>query len=173
LDRRSDRERFEELYRSTYQDVLAYSRRRVSAGDADDVVAETYMVAWRRLEDALGAESSVAWLYRVAYRTISNHRRGARRLMALRRKLRTAPLPRAVSTANQAGDRDEVDRVFDSLERLAPRDQELIRLAAFEGLSHREIAQVVGKTPAAVRTQLYRARARLRTTLLETDGEGR
>jgi RNA polymerase sigma-70 factor, ECF subfamily len=170
LDRRSDRERFEGLYDSTYQDILAYCRRRVPAADAEDVVAATYTVAWRRLEQVLSAESPVAWLYRVAYRTIGNHRRGVRRLLALRTKLRAAPLPRTVSPADDAQRRDELDRVFDSLERLAPKDQELIRLASFEGLSHKEIALVVEKSPAAVRTQLYRARLRLRATLDSAGG---
>jgi RNA polymerase sigma factor (sigma-70 family) len=162
LDRHDDTMRFEELYRATYQDVLAYCRRRVPGEDADDVVSATYVAAWRRLEDVLSADSSHAWLYRAAYRAIGNYRRGAGRLMALRTKLRWAPVPRVVTVADRVQSIEDVARALAALERLALVDQELIRLVVFEELSHIEIAEVVGMSPAAVRTRLYRARAELR-----------
>lgn len=167
-DRRDDTEQFEELYRSTYQDVLAYCRRRVQMDDVEDVVSATYVVAWRRLDDALVADSPIAWLIGVASRSIGNHHRRSRRVAALRTKLRSAPASRAVTLDEEVEARDDMRRTLAAINCLNPRDQELIRLAVFGSLSHREIGEVVGMSPAAVRRRLYRVRLQLRR-VLKTD----
>jgi RNA polymerase sigma-70 factor (ECF subfamily) len=161
----SARERFEELYEATYQQVAAYCRRRTaSSADADDAVATTYLVAWRRLDDAVGADHPIAWLYRVAYRTLGNQYRARRRAAALRGRIsnlapRYAPPPEWL-VEQQA----DVTAAFNALGSLSAADQELIRLAAFEGLSYAEIAVALDITVSAVRSRLFRARARLRST---------
>ncbi|MFV1970340.1 MAG: RNA polymerase sigma factor [Acidimicrobiia bacterium] len=173
MDQQSDRERFEELYRSTYQDVVAYCRRRIPAADSEDVVAETYLVAWRRLDEVLSAEFPLAWLYAVAYRTISNQHRSTRRIMTLRKRLQGLPTSTVLPPDAIAEARADLVRSLASLERLSQKDRELIRLAALERLSYDEIAQVVGKSPAAVRSQLFRARVHLREVFdsLDEDSE--
>src|SRR5881392_3168443 len=65
---------FEDLYRVTYPRVLAYARSMASREDADDAVAETYAIAWRRQRDIPhGAE--LAWLIGVTRRVLANARR--------------------------------------------------------------------------------------------------
>jgi len=78
---------FEAIYRETYRKTLAYALRRTRAAqDAHDVVAETYIVAWRRLDQLLNAREPQAWLYAVAYRVLTNQRRSHRRRPAERWK---------------------------------------------------------------------------------------
>ncbi|MGB8362598.1 MAG: RNA polymerase sigma factor [Acidimicrobiia bacterium] len=163
LPKSENAERFESLFHETYPSVLAYCRRRCeSLEDAEDAVAATYLVAWRRMADFEAADSTLAWLYAVAYKSLSNVRRGRDRLAALRRRLRRSVSAHPTSPERQANSRLDLVRAFDSLERLSRYHQEIVRLAAFENLSYREIAEVVGKSESAVRSDLYRARNRLR-----------
>ena len=137
----STKRQFEELYNATYQRVTAYCRRRTrSEADADDAVAATYLVAWRRLDDVLAADHPIAWLYGVAYRTLSNQYRARRRAAALRGRLFGVP-PRATPTPDWIFEQQaDVAAAFAALGSLTAADQELIRLAAFEELSYTEIA---------------------------------
>lgn len=172
-DNRSDEQLFEELYRATYLEIVAYCRRRITPDAVDDVVAATYLVAWRKLDDVLDADSSLAWLYGAAYKTIGNHIRSRRRLIALRDRTRRQAAPRAISTELSFEISDELRLTLTCLESLSPEDQEIIRLAAFEGLSHEEIAQALGGTAASARSRLHRARKRLRVTFDIESGESR
>lgn len=159
----SDEQRFEELYRATYPDIVAYCRRRLPPDAVDDVVAATFLVVWRKIDDVLDADSSLAWLYGVAYKTMGNHIRGRKRLRALRDKTLRQPPERIVSTERAVEVSDELHQALVALDSLSPMDREIIRLAAFENLSLDEMVHVIGGTPASVRSQLYRARKRLRT----------
>ena len=161
-DRERDTERFEALYRSTYRDLVTYCRRRVPNHAVDDVVAATYVVAWRRLDDVLAAKHPPAWLYGVAYKVIGNQRRSRNRLAALRSKLLSQPPDPQPGPAALVELDEDVTRAMDALGRLPPDDQEIIRLATFEGLQYDEIAVALDKSTGAVRSQLFRARQRLR-----------
>lgn len=166
----SKEQRFEELYRSTYPDIVAYCRRRLNPDLVDDVVAATFLVAWRRLDQVLAADSGLAWLYGVAYRTIGNQIRSRNRFTELRARILRQPPVRPVSVERSVELGDDVERVLRALSTLSARDQEIIRLAAFEGLTVSEIAQAVGGTTASARSKLYRARKRLRIASQTQDG---
>src|SRR5918992_2908193 len=73
----SAEERFGEIYRRHGPAVAAYARRRVGANAVEDVVAETFLVCWRKLE-RVPAEP-LPWLYAVARKTLANQRRAAAR----------------------------------------------------------------------------------------------
>ena len=163
-------DRFLDLYNGTYSRLVAYCRRRTrTAADADDAVADTYLVAWRRLDDVLGADSPIAWLYGVAYRVLSNQRRSTERSNRLTQRLRLQPPPMlAIGPADAAAKNEDVVAVYSALAELDSKDQELIRLAAFEELSHAEIGAVIGIRPATVRSRLFRARRRLQQNLTAT-----
>jgi len=173
-DHQSALEAFEELYVDTYRKLLAYARRRTtSQADADDAVAATFIVAWQRLDEALGAEHSLAWLYGVAYRVLANQRRSAARRTRLQRLLSEQTPLHYPDIAPTAAERNAtLTRVLNALATLSPGDQEILRLAAFEQLSHSEIAQALGIRPGLVRSRLYRARRRLQTSF-EVLEEGR
>lgn len=158
---------FEEIYRQTYRKTLAYVLRRTDRTDAHDVVAETYLVAWRRLEDLRQVREPQAWLYAVAYKTLGNHLRSAKRRADLAD--RASGIGRS---EEQLGGpdwsfekRDEFERVMAALETLSVGDQEILRLVAFESLNHTEIGTVLGIRSSLVRTKLYRARKKLNNAL--------
>jgi RNA polymerase sigma-70 factor (ECF subfamily) len=150
--------RFERIFTAHYGDVLAYVRRRDSLDVADDVVGETFLVTWRRLEDV--PEEPLAWLLSVARRVLANQIRGDRRRQALRAK--------AVSVeSNGAMDpgQGESDEILAALAQLPAAEREAITLVAWEGLSPSQAATVLGCSNMALRARLYRARRRLSRAL--------
>lgn len=151
---------FEELYRATYPRVLAYARSVASRDDADDAVAETYTIAWRRQHD-IPRGSELGWLIGVTRRVLANSRRSRRRAGALHALLDLQP---------RAPGPDPAERVEDSelreaLLSLSPLDREAVVLTAWFDLSSSEAAQALGITPAAFRMRSARARRRLRAAL--------
>ncbi|MGH8874151.1 MAG: RNA polymerase sigma factor, partial [Acidimicrobiia bacterium] len=157
----------------TNRQVLAYCLRRTpSREDAEDLVAATYLVAWRKIEEVQAAQIPLAWLYGVAYRTLSNQRRGSARRARLLDRLRRQPtLHRSDDPALVVEGRAEGERLRQALESLSEIDQELLRLAALERLSHSEIAQVLGTSEGAVGSRLHRARRRLHEAYRRLAGE--
>ena len=81
---------FEDLYRATYPRVLAYARSVASREDADDAVAETYAIAWRR-QRSIPRGAELGWLIGVTRRVLANARRGRRRAGALHALLDLQP----------------------------------------------------------------------------------
>lgn len=79
-----ERARLEAVYRETYGQITAYAARRcASPQDAADVVAETFAIAWRRMDELPGGEEATLWLYGVARKVLANHYRGEVRRQAL------------------------------------------------------------------------------------------
>ena len=162
------------LYAATFDAILGYALRRVERpDDAADVVAETFLVAWRRFDDVPPGDEARLWLYGVARRTLANQRRGDQRRTALGQRLGER-LGRELATHVP----DHADAVAEratmsaALERLADRDREALELSVWEGLGSREIAQVLGLSDVAVRSRLSRARSRMRGLLGHTSGGG-
>ena len=155
--------------------VPAYAIRRcrdVSA--ADDAVAETFLVAWRRIGD-VPADNELAWLLGTARRVLSNTRRGdARRDKLLARLRDSLVVEDVVDIADLAVDAgDTAQTVRQALSRLRPDDVEIIQLSAWEQLSHAQIAVVLDVTPNAVAIRLHRARQRLADELAKgSDADG-
>ncbi|MFP3883342.1 MAG: RNA polymerase sigma factor [Actinomycetota bacterium] len=158
---------FERMFRATYRSTLAYALRRTrSDQDASDVVAETYLVAWRRIDELRRVGEPQAWLYGVAYKVIGNQRRGSRRRHKLAEKAASHPPEQQVDDPlRSVVSADELERVAEAMATLSPRDREVLRLAAWEGLNHREIGVALGIRRSLVRSVLYRARQRLNAAL--------
>ena len=155
-------DRFRSVYASCFEPLLAYALRRVEQpADASDVVAETFLVAWRRGRELPAGDEARLWLYGVARRVLANQQRGDRRRERLGERLRQR-LTVAV-TADPGTEVPERLAVRAALSRLGELDREVLSLTVWEGLQPREVAQVLGLSPAAVRTRLSRARARLRS----------
>ncbi len=155
------RARFEALAALVYDPLQRYVRRRQSAADADDVVADALLVCWRRLDD-VPAGAELAWCYGVARRCLANHRRSADRQRRLVGKLAddrdthtTVGDPAATSPSNTDPD------LLVALAGLSDADRELVQLWAWEGLEPRELAVVLDTTANAVSIRLHRARRRL------------
>ena len=162
------RERFEALFEACHQPLLAYAARRCpTLADAEDVVAEVFVVAWRRLDDVPLGEQALMWLYGVARRTLANHWRGRARRQRL--QVRLEETAAVLVPPTPTGD----DAAREALARLSASDQELLRLVAWEELTHAEIAQVLGISVNAVAIRLHRARARFEQALVKGPGRWR
>ncbi len=159
------RARFEAIFDESYEPLLAYARRRVGA-EADDVVAETLTVAWRRLDDV--PSDPLPWLYGVARKAISDQRRAGRRRHALFEQARAHAKDR-----EPGGPTSSQQPVFAALARLSNTDREAILLVAWEELSAEQAAKALGCSIVAFRVRLHRARQRLRAHLIELDDGGR
>jgi RNA polymerase sigma-70 factor (ECF subfamily) len=161
--------RFRALFDSEARAVLGYALRRVeNAEDAADIVAETFSVAWRRIEDVPPDSEAQLWLYGVARRVLANQRRSAVRRQRLGNRLREEL--RVTADVLVAADDDRADAVRQAIAQLPEQDREVLLLANWEGLTPTEIAGVIDVPPATVRTRLHRARSRLRAAL-ETSGD--
>ena len=154
-------EDFQRLFAAYNRHVLAYALRRCdSRADAEDVVAGTFAVAWRRLGDAPAEELRLPWIYAIAARVLANQRRSARRLLALRLRLRELP------AAPQA-ERSELPEVLAALRELRAEEQEILRLAAWEGLTNAELAVALDCSENAATIRLHRARKRLAEQMMK------
>jgi RNA polymerase sigma-70 factor, ECF subfamily len=162
-----DRDRFERIYRENFRAVLRFALGRIDPERAKDVAAETFLVAWRRLDD-VPAEPR-PWLFGVARRVIAGQFRGEARRDALAVRLQAEPSGSAdADLAGRLGDRDEVLAAFSALRE---RDREVLRLVTWDGLSAAEAAQVLSVTKLAFAVRLHRARRRLREKLERTDDQ--
>jgi RNA polymerase sigma factor (sigma-70 family) len=156
------RHRFEELYAAHRVPVLGYALRRTdNTDDAADVLAETFLTAWRRLDEVPVGEQARLWLYGTARRVLANHHRGERRRLALADRLK-AELAVSYRQPNDAGGVPDIAAAF---RRLPMPDQELLALAGWEGLDPGQIAAVVGCSRNAARIRMHRARRRLAAEL--------
>jgi RNA polymerase sigma-70 factor (ECF subfamily) len=152
------RRRFEALAAEVYEPIHRYARRRVDVHAVDDVVSETLLTLWRRLED-VPSQAGLPWAYGVARRHISNLRRNNQRHLRLVQRAQSQPLP--VQTADTPLD-PELDV---ALAALGDADRELLRLWAWEQLEPSEIAPVLGLTSNAVSIRLHRAKKKLSENL--------
>jgi RNA polymerase sigma-70 factor (ECF subfamily) len=152
------RERFEALFREHVAGVAAYCRWCLrSRGDAEDAVAEVFLVAWRRLEDVPTGEASRPWLYATARRVVANEARADARRSRLNEKLNGQPV-----AIEQNEEEPLAGQVHEALAALAPRDRELLFLAECEGFTASEIGRIMHRPPVTVRVRLHRAKRRFR-----------
>lgn len=152
---------FVRLYNEHFDEVHAFCARRVGRSDADDVAAEVFAVAWRRIDDVTpGAQR--AWIFGVARRVVLNQWRSKSRRARLVERTRATGSGRAPEQPETVVvRRAEDDEVLTALRDLRDADQEILRLSAWEELSGPEIAVVLGISTAAVQQRLHRAKKRL------------
>jgi RNA polymerase sigma-70 factor, ECF subfamily len=144
-------QRFEGIYAEHRDAVCAYVRRRAPEDVVDDIVSETFLICWRRLDRV--PEEALPWLYAVARKTLANHRRkqSRREPAALAQAFDPEPIGDGALAAAFAW--------------LSERDREVLRLVAWEGLSLRDAAVVLGCSAVACRVRYHRAKSRLASRL--------
>jgi RNA polymerase sigma-70 factor, ECF subfamily len=152
--------RFELLYAKHAPAVKAYALRRADASTAEDVLAEVFVVCWRRFDEI--PTDPLPWLLGVARRVLSTQRRGERRRVALRERLAETILDYSEPVVEL-----EDGTLARALGRLGESDRELLLLIAWDGLSPAQAAVVLGVKPATARVRLLRARRRLSHALAE------
>jgi RNA polymerase sigma factor (sigma-70 family) len=158
-------EAFEQLFRAYYPAVRAYALRRAPADVAQDVVAETFLVAWRRLDDV--PDDALPWLFGVARRVLANERRSADRRAALQRRVATDVVV-AADTGDRLGD---AELLRAALADLSEHHREALMLVAWHGLTGARAARAAGCSPATFAVRLHRARAKLAARLAVLEQE--
>ena len=153
--------RFRTLYDSHYRDIYAYCRRRTDSSRVEDIVADIFLTAWRRIETVPEGHESLLWLYGVAHNVLSHHWRSAARKKRLDRKLAATGSEPLATPDVLIVQRHEAREVLEAAAKLNEKDLEVLRLAVWEELPQAEIAAVLKIEANAVKQRLHRARKRL------------
>ncbi|MEV0387513.1 RNA polymerase sigma factor [Nonomuraea sp. NPDC050643] len=162
---------FAELYDRHFGDIYRYVAGRIGTQVADDVAAETFLVAFRKRETFDPGRGTVrGWLFGIVTNLIGHHRRSEIRRLEL--------LQRASATSGTTADPGHEDRVTAwvtaaglrgllaaELGRLPDGDRDVLLLVALAGLSHEEIAQTLDIPFGTVGSRLNRVRGKLRAAL--------
>ncbi len=164
---------FEAIYTAHHRRVLGYCARRASRTDAWDAAAEVFAIAWRRIDDVPSGDGALPWLFRVAYRVISNQRRSKHRRDRLHHRAaglgaNAGPVPEAQLIRSE-----EEAEVVEALLRLRDIDREILLLALWDELPREHIATVLSISRDAVDQRVARAKRRLAAKLEKWQNVGR
>ncbi len=163
------RARFELVVEIVGEPIRQYAARRTDAETAHDVVADSFLAIWRRLDD-VPEGGELPWCYAVARNCLANAERSARRQRGLLARIARLDPPQLVEDPSV----DLPDpRLHRALALLSPDDRELLRLWAWEDLRPAEIAVILDTTPNAISIRLHRARRRLAELLTPDTGKSR
>ncbi|TNU77361.1 sigma-70 family RNA polymerase sigma factor [Miniimonas arenae] len=168
--REAVRRDFEQFARSVSAELLRFIASRLGAQAAEDVLAETLLVLWRRWADVPdGVEARRRWVYGIAKNMVRRHEHE----QALSRN-RLAVLTSERPAPGAPADTLVVATLWaeDLVESLPGDEQQVVRLVAIDGLSMSEVSDRLGVSPSAIGSRLYRARRRLRR-LIESEGGDR
>jgi RNA polymerase sigma-70 factor (ECF subfamily) len=152
-------------------------RRLADVESSDDVVVDTFVVAWRKRSELPPRDRELPWLFSIAFRVISNHRRARDRQNRLYWRL---ALEREVTPNDDETPRAESELLLKAMHELAEIDQELLQLVYWEKLKYRDVAVVLGISENAVAIRATRAKKSLRKLLndpstspptIDVDGE--
>lgn len=150
--------RFSAIWADSAGRVLAYALRHSDSDTAQEVVSETFLVAWRRLDEV--PSDPLPWLLVVASNTLKNMRRSD-----LRRDRLHVEIDRTTRLAGPAPGPDETvaERagLLAALAALTPTEREALLLTAWDGLTPAEAARVAGCSTATFHVRLFRARRHL------------
>jgi RNA polymerase sigma factor (sigma-70 family) len=165
---RHEPEQFAILFRRHAPHIQRYVVRRLGPDDADDVVAETFLLAFRQRDGYDRARGDARpWLYGIATNLIGRHRRAE--IRQYRAFARTGADPVTEPFTDQVDARVSADaagrRLPAALARLPAAHRDALLLVAWGDLSYEEAAAALGVPVGTVRSRLSRARRRLRRTL--------
>lgn len=153
--------KFTDIYDRYHGKVHAYCLRRSDRDQVEDVVANVFLVAWRKIDEIPTGAQALYWLYRVAYRSIGRQWRGSARQRQLKKKLdglgRHMPIPPEDFVFQD----EEAQIVLTAIQGLRPRDREALLLAEWEQLSGPEVAEILDISYAAAKQRIHRARRSL------------
>jgi RNA polymerase sigma-70 factor, ECF subfamily len=159
---RDQEQRFDAIFQQHHAEVYRYCVRRLGRSDGEDAAADVFAVAWRRLDDVPRDDRTRVWLLGVAYRIVGNQYRSRARRGKL--SVRLHGMRSEVPEAKEDGlfGDTELRALVVALDSLNHADRELLRMVAWDGLSRREIAEILGIKENAVDQRVFRARSRLK-----------
>ncbi|WP_407320074.1 sigma-70 family RNA polymerase sigma factor [Isoptericola halotolerans] len=158
MDDAEAQERLTGLWVEHHEQVTRFVARRVAPELVDDVVSESFLVAWRRLDEVPQGAESRPWMFTVARNVLATHLRTQGRWRALNVRLEQQPEPAHEGTDEVAAERTDLRQAW---ELLSDGDREVIALVAWDGLTSVEAAQVLGCRATTFSVRLARARKRL------------
>lgn len=164
-----DQDAFRAIYRAHVRPVYWIAHGILgSAPDAEDVVQETFVVAWRKLPgfEPLG-DSLLPWLATICRFQAANRLRRLRRDRANTADAMDETLPGTVSVEDQVITSSLAERITAEVARLSDIDREIFRLCAVDGFAYEAAAAQLGVSHAVVRNRLSRVRTRLRGAVRE------
>jgi RNA polymerase sigma-70 factor (ECF subfamily) len=146
---------FERLFREHYASVARYVARRLPRESLDDVVAATFVVAWRKFDVVEGP--NLLWLYRIAGYEVAHERR------------RLARHPqREILGDLELTDSHPLEEVIDlafAFSQLSEEDADLLRMIHWEQLERSDVAELLGCTVNTLNVRYHRAKERLATAI--------
>ena len=154
-------QRYRHLFNRHHREVYAYCRRRTDAQTAADCFAETFLVAWRRIDDIPDGDAALGWLYGVARRVLSNEFRRTKRFRRLVTRLGHADVPSNPGPETVVVRQEQERIMLQALAQLRPQDRELLRLAWWEELPLPVVADLLGCSPNALSHRIQRAAHRV------------
>jgi RNA polymerase sigma-70 factor (ECF subfamily) len=152
----SDEEQFDRLYEAHAGAVTDFVYRRIPPPQVDDVVAETFLVVWRRIHEV--PSEARPWLFGIARNVLMRTARTRGRWHALHVRLATEPQPAMEELAGSVASRTDLVRAWG---KLTAGEREVLTLIAWDGLTVAEAASVLGCQPGTFRMRLMRARRHL------------
>ncbi|MBO0979794.1 RNA polymerase sigma factor [Microbacterium sp. SD291] len=157
---------FAELFDRHARAVNAFATYRIGHHAAEDVLSETFLVAFRRRADFdLDVESAAPWLFGIASRLIRRHRAVEAKHWRSFAAAIGGEEHSSLGGFDEALSRVDAEREVAALKvriaALAPRDRETLLLYAWHGMSYDEIAASLGVPVGTVRSRLNRVRRRL------------
>jgi len=161
----STRAEAQEALRATARDLQGYFERRLhSREDAADLLGETMLQAWRRIDAfPTGAPARQRmWLFTIAANVLANHRRAH-----VRRSRLTARLRQYVEGTPAPADPSETTAVRDAVLRLNAAHRELVMLVHWDGFTLVEAAEILGLNPSTARGRYAAARTALKEALTD------
>lgn len=163
------RQRFDSLFEAHSVDIASYCNWRISSrADAEDAVAEVFLVAWRKIDLVPPGDAARAWLYATARRVTAKARRSLRRQDALADRISQERLVDGLQSEAVSA---EENVVHEALATLSERDREVLLLVEWEGLRPAELAEVLEGQEVTARGRLHLARLRFRDAFEAVLGE--
>ena len=156
---------FEEAFEAEFPRLHRYLRRRVGAGAADDLAAETFVVlyaSWERFDQDRPIRP---WLYGIAANVVRRHWRDERRMLRAYARAGVDPVQESEADAGRIDAEHSLRLIAAEIAVLRPADREILLLHAWAELSDHEIAEALNLPLGTVKSRLHRMRHRLRNRL--------
>lgn len=156
---------YEALYRAHAHEVHGYCLRRTSSEEAKDATSEVFVVAWRRFDDVPDGDEALPWLYGVSRNVQANRARSFRRRDRLTAKAaahhdETVPGPEPQIVRNE-----QHAELLAALSKLPDKDQEILRLVEWEGVSRDKVAEMMFLSRSAIDKRIARAYKKMARSL--------
>ena len=161
----TDEERFRNLYVRHHPAIMAYFTRRIGSQDAADAADDVFTVAWRRFSAVPDGDGALLWLYGVSRNVLTHRRRGIRRHNRLLARVWGESQPVLLGPEPEVLRGLDGQQVIKALSSLPPDDQELLLLSYWEGLTHKQIGELLDCSKSAVDARVHRALERMRQAM--------